>query len=87
MHIIWVLVFAAMMAYVAGWLIYAIRARVVFEVEMGLGVGSLWAAAFAPASFKGLPAVVDLAPALSLAGWALLCLSIVLFVVAMLSLR
>jgi protein-S-isoprenylcysteine O-methyltransferase Ste14 len=87
MQIIWMLVFGAMMAYVAWWLIYAIRARVAFEVEMGLGVGSLWAAGFAPVFFKGLPTLVSHSPATSLAGWALLCLSIGLFVVAMLSLR
>jgi protein-S-isoprenylcysteine O-methyltransferase Ste14 len=87
MHIIWILVFVAMMIYVAWWLIIAIRERIVFEVEMGLGVGSLWAAAFGPAFLKGLPAVVDLLPALSLAGWTLLCLSIMLFAVAMLSLQ
>jgi protein-S-isoprenylcysteine O-methyltransferase Ste14 len=87
MRIVWMLVFAMVMVYVAWWLIIAIRERIVFEVEMGLGVGSLWAAGFVPAFFKGLPTVVDLPPAFSLAGWALLCLSIVLFVVAMLSLR
>jgi protein-S-isoprenylcysteine O-methyltransferase Ste14 len=87
MRIVWILVFAVMMAYVAWWLIASIRRRIVFEVEMGLGVGSLWAAGFVPALFKDLPTVVGLPPALSLAGWALLCLSIVLFVVAMLSLR
>jgi protein-S-isoprenylcysteine O-methyltransferase Ste14 len=84
---VWMLVFAVMMAYVAWWLLIAIRERIVFEVEMGLGVGSLWAAGFVPAFFKGLPAVADLSPALSLTGWSLLCLSIMLFVAAMLSLR
>jgi len=76
-----------MMVYVAWWLIYAIRARVEFEVEMGLGIGSLWAAISAPRILEGSSMLVDWSPALSLLGWALLCLSMGLFGVAMLSLR
>jgi len=87
MQIVWMLVFGALMIYVAWWLIYAIRARVVFEVEMGLGVGSLWAAGFVPVFFKGLSALVFRSPVTSLAGWALICSSIGMFVAAMCSLR
>jgi protein-S-isoprenylcysteine O-methyltransferase Ste14 len=86
MRILWMLVFAAMMAYVAWWLIGSIRKRIVFEVEMALGVGSLWAAIFVPNFFE-LPDLVPWPVALSLAGYALLWLSIGLFVVAILSLR
>jgi protein-S-isoprenylcysteine O-methyltransferase Ste14 len=87
MRIVWTLVFAAMMAYVASWLIVAIRKRIVFEVEMALGVSSLWAAIFVAAFFHELPDLVPWPVALSLAGWALLYLSIGLFVVEILSLR
>jgi protein-S-isoprenylcysteine O-methyltransferase Ste14 len=86
MHIIWMLVFAVMMAYVAWWLIASIRRRIAFEVEMGLGVGSLWAAIFVPVLF-GLPDLVPWPVSLSLAGYVILYLSIGLFVVAILSLR
>jgi hypothetical protein len=65
MDILWIVVFAAMMVYVAWWLIYAIRARVAFEVEMGLGVGTLWAAIMAPRVFEGPSTPVDWPPALS----------------------
>ncbi len=87
MHMIWILVFAAMMIYVAWWLIYSIRQRVVYEVEMALGVGSLWAAIFGPAFFEELPVLVVLPSIFSLAGKALFCLSIVLFVTAVHSLH
>jgi protein-S-isoprenylcysteine O-methyltransferase Ste14 len=87
MQIIWILVFGALMAYVAWWLICAIRDRVAFEVEMGLGVGSLWAAAFTPVFFGELPTLVPLTPVVSLVGWALLCFSTGMFVIAMFSLR
>jgi protein-S-isoprenylcysteine O-methyltransferase Ste14 len=86
MRFLWMLVFAAMMAYVAWWLIDSIRKRIVFEVEMALGVGSLWAAIFVPKSFE-FPDLVPWPVALSLAGYALLWLSIGLFVVTILSLR
>jgi protein-S-isoprenylcysteine O-methyltransferase Ste14 len=86
MRIVWMLVFAAMMAYVAWWLIGAIRKRVGFEVGMALGVGSLWAAIFVPMLFD-LPDLVPWPSALSLAGYVLLWLSIGLFVVTVLSLR
>jgi hypothetical protein len=48
MQNIWIFIFGALMIYVAWWLICAIRDHIAFEVEMGLGVGSLWAAGFAP---------------------------------------
>jgi len=86
MRIVWMLVFAVMMAYVAWWLIGAIRKRIAFEVEMALGVGSLWAAIFVPMFFD-LPDLVPWPVALSLAGYVVLCLSIGLFVVTILSLR
>ena len=86
MHIIWMLVFAVMMAYVAWWLIASTRKRIVFEVEMALGVGCLWAAIFVPV-LLGLPDLVPWPVALSLAGYALLWLSIGLFVVTIVSLR
>jgi protein-S-isoprenylcysteine O-methyltransferase Ste14 len=86
MHIVWMLVFAAMMAYVAWWLIVSIRKRIAFEVEMALGVGSLWAAIFVP-KFFDLPDLVPWPIALSLAGYVLLWLGIGLFVVTILSLR
>ena len=86
MRIFWMLVFAAMMAYVAWWLIGSIRKRIVFEVEMALGVGSLWAAIFVPV-FLELPDLVPWLVALSLAGYAILYLSIGLFVATILSLR
>ena len=86
MRIVWMLVLAAMMAYVAWWLMDSIRKRIVFEVEMALGVGSLWAAIFVPMFFD-LPDLVPWPVALSLAGYALLWLSIGLFVVTILSLR
>jgi hypothetical protein len=44
MNIFWVLVFAAMMIYVAWWLVHSIRRQIEYEVEMALGVGSLWTA-------------------------------------------
>lgn len=40
MRVFWMLVFTAMMAYVAWWLIDAIRKRIVFEV-VGVGVGRI----------------------------------------------
>ncbi len=86
MHIFWMLVFAVMMAYVAWWLIGSIRKRIVFEVEMALGVGSLWAAIFVP-MFLDLPDLLPWPAALSLAGYVLLWLGIGLFVVTILSLR
>lgn len=86
MRTVWMIVFAAMMAYVAWWLIGSIRKRIVFEVEMALGVGSLWAAIFVPMSFD-LPDLVPWPTGLSLAGYALLWLGIGLFVVTILSLR
>jgi protein-S-isoprenylcysteine O-methyltransferase Ste14 len=86
MRIIWMIVFTMMMAYVAWWLIGSIRKRVVFEAEMALGVGSLWAAIFVPMLFD-LPDLVPWPTALSLAGYALLWLGIGLFVVTILSLR
>lgn len=87
MQIIWMVAFGALMTYIAWWLICAIRHRIAFEVEMGLGVGSLWAAGFAPVFFKELPELIPLSPIISLGGWILLCLSIGIFVIAMLSLR
>jgi protein-S-isoprenylcysteine O-methyltransferase Ste14 len=87
MQIIWMFVFGALVVYVAWWLICAIRDRVAFEVEMGLGVGSLWAAGFTPVLFGKLPTLVPFSPIVSFAGWALLCFSIGMFVIAMLSLR
>jgi len=87
MQIIWKLVFGALMTYVAWWLIRAIRDRVAFEVEMGLGVGSLWAAGFTPAFFGELPMLIPRSPVTSLVGWVLICASIGMFVIAMLSLR
>jgi protein-S-isoprenylcysteine O-methyltransferase Ste14 len=86
MRIVWMLVFAAMMAYVAWWLIGSIRKRIVFEVGMALGVGSLWAAIFVPMLFD-LPDLLPWPFALSLAGYALLWLSIGLFVATILSLH
>jgi protein-S-isoprenylcysteine O-methyltransferase Ste14 len=86
MRIFWMLVFAAMMGYVAWWLIESIRKRIVFEVEMALGVSSLWAAIFVPMLFD-LPDLLPWPTALSLAGYALLWLGIGLFVVTILSLR
>jgi protein-S-isoprenylcysteine O-methyltransferase Ste14 len=86
MRTVWMIVFAAMMAYVTWWLIGSIRKRIVFEVEMALGVGSLWAAIFVPMFFD-LPDLVPWPSALSLAGYVLLWLSIGLFVVTILSLR
>ena len=66
MRVVWIFIFAAMMAYVAWWLIYAIRKQIVYEVEMALGVGSLWAAFLAPALFEGSPALVTWPSAVSL---------------------
>ena len=86
MRIFWMLLFVAMMAYVAWWLIGSIRKRIVFEVEMALGVGSLWATIFVP-MFLDLPDLVPWPFALSLAGYLLLWLGIGLFVVTILSLR
>ena len=85
MHIIWALVFAAMIIYVTWWLIYAIRKRIVFEVEMALGVGSLWAA-FATMNLA-VPELLLWPSVLSLAGWTIFYLSIGLFVLAILSLH
>ena len=87
MQIVWMFVFGVLMAYVAWWLICAIRDRIAFEIEMGLGVGSLWAAGFTPAFFGELPTLIPRSPVISLVGWALLCSSIGMFVIAMLSLR
>jgi protein-S-isoprenylcysteine O-methyltransferase Ste14 len=87
MRIIWMLLFAGMIAYVAWWLTYAIRKQILYEVEMALGVGSLWTAFLAPAVFEGVPTLVTWPPAASLAGKALFCLSIVLFVAAIHSLH
>jgi protein-S-isoprenylcysteine O-methyltransferase Ste14 len=87
MQIIWMFVFGALMVYVAWWLICAMRDRVAFEVEMGLGVGSLWAAGFTPVLFGEMPTLVPFSPVASFAGWALLCFSVGMFVIAMLSLR
>ena len=87
MQIVWMFVFGVLMVYVAWWLICAIRDRIAFEVEMGLGVGSLWAAGFAPVFFEASPTLVSRSPVVSLAGWMLLCSSISMFVIAMLSLR
>jgi protein-S-isoprenylcysteine O-methyltransferase Ste14 len=86
-HIICMLVFAAMLLYVAWWLICSIRQRVVYEVAMALGVGSLWTAIFGSAFFEELPALVVWPPVFSLIGKAFLCLSIVLFVTAIHSLH
>jgi len=41
MRVFWMLVFTAMMAYVAWWLIESIRKRIVSEVEMALEVGRI----------------------------------------------
>ena len=87
MQNIWILIFGALMVYVVWWLICAIRDRIAFEVEMGLGVGCLWAAGFAPAFFTELPTLVSRSPVTSLAGWALICSGIGMFVIAMLSLH
>jgi protein-S-isoprenylcysteine O-methyltransferase Ste14 len=87
MQNIWMFIFGLLMVYIAWWLICAIRERVAFEVEMGLGVGSLWAAGFAPAFFKEPPALIPNSLVISLIGWILLCFSIGIFVIAMLSLR
>jgi protein-S-isoprenylcysteine O-methyltransferase Ste14 len=87
MQNIWIFVFGALMVYVAWWLICAIRDRIAFEVDMGLGVGSLWTAGFAPAFFTGLPTLISRSPVISLAGWTLVCSSIGMLVIAMLSLR
>lgn len=87
MQIVWMFIFGALMIYVAWWLVCAIRDRVAFEVEMGLGVGSLWAASFAPVFFEALPTLVPHSPVIALAGWVLLCFSIGTFVIAMRSLR
>ncbi|MBN1935815.1 MAG: hypothetical protein JW934_14190 [Anaerolineae bacterium] len=87
MNLIWISIFGVLMVYVAWWLICAIRDRIAFEVEMGLGVGSLWAAGFAPVFFEASPALVPLSPVISWVGWALLCSSIGTFVIAMRSLH
>ena len=76
MHIIWMIVFGAMMIYVAWWLIYSIRTRVVFEVFMALGVGSLWTAFFAPKLFSGSPTLVNWPLTVSLIGYGLFALSV-----------
>ena len=86
MRAVWMIVFAIMMSYVAWWLIGSIRKRIVFGVEMALGVGSLWAAIFA-LTFLDLPDLVPWLSGLSLVGYALLWLGIGLFVVTILSLR
>jgi len=85
MDIVWWFVLAAIVAYVVWWLVYALRKRIVFEAQMALGVGSLWAA-FATMNLD-LPELVDLPAGLSLTGWALLCLSIGLMALAVLSLH
>lgn len=85
MRIVWMLVFAAMMIYVAWWLIFSIRKRIVYEVEMALGVGSLWAA-FATMNLE-MPELTPWPSALSLVGWAIFYLSIGLFVAAIISLH
>lgn len=87
MQIVWMFIFGVLMVYVAWWLVCAIRDRIAFEVEMGLGVGSLWAAGFAPVFFEALPTLVPRTPATLLAGWGLICSCIGMFVIAMLSLR
>ncbi|MBN1874596.1 MAG: isoprenylcysteine carboxylmethyltransferase family protein [Anaerolineae bacterium] len=87
MHLVWILIFGVLMVYVAWWLICAIRNGVAFEVEMGLGVGSLWAAGFAPVFFESLPPLFPCSLVSSVAGWVLFCFSIGVFVIAMLSLR
>ena len=87
MQIVWKFVFGATMIYVAWWLVLSIRQRIVYEVEMALGVGSLWTAGFAPLFFGELPNLVDWPPVFSLIGWAIFCLSIVLFVAAIRSLH
>ena len=71
MHIIWMIVFGAMMIYVAWWLIYSIRTRVVFEVFMALGVGSLWTAFFAPKLFSDSPTLVNWPLTVSRIGYSL----------------
>jgi protein-S-isoprenylcysteine O-methyltransferase Ste14 len=86
MRTFWMLIFAGMMAYVAWWLIDSIRKRIVFEVEMASGVGSLWAAIFVPMFFE-LPDLLPWPTGLSLVGYALLWLGIGLFVATILSLR
>jgi protein-S-isoprenylcysteine O-methyltransferase Ste14 len=85
MHIVWVLICVAVTAYVAWWLIYALRKRILFEVEMALGVSTLWIA-FATMNCD-LAELVPWPAGLSLAGWAVLCLSMALFPMAILSLH
>jgi len=87
MQIVWKFIFGMLMAYVAWWLVCAIRDRIAFEVEMGLGVSSLWAAGFAPMFFEAMPPLVPRSLVASLGGWALLCFSIGVFVTAMRSLH
>ena len=87
MHIIWVIVFGAMMIYVAWWLVYSIRTRVVFEVLMALGVGSLWSAFFTPRLFGHPPMLVDWPFTVSLLGYGLLALSVGLVIAGVFSLR
>ncbi|MBN1311579.1 MAG: isoprenylcysteine carboxylmethyltransferase family protein [Anaerolineae bacterium] len=80
-------IFGLLMVYIAWWLIRAIRDRVAFEVEMGLGVGSLWAAGFEPVLFKDLPKLISGPPVILWTGWVLIGFSISMFVIAMLSLH
>jgi protein-S-isoprenylcysteine O-methyltransferase Ste14 len=87
MRIIWILVFGATMIYVAWWLIYSIRMRVIFEVSMALGGGSLWTAFFAPKLFSDSPTLVNWSLTVSLIGYGLFALSVGLVVAGVLSLR
>lgn len=87
MHIIWLVVYGAMMIFVAWWLVYSIRSRVVFEALMALGVGSLWSAFFAPKLFSNSPMLVDWPLIVSLIGYGLLALSAGLVVAGVFSLR
>ena len=80
-------IFVAMMAYMAWWLVCAIRTREAFRLEMCLGVGSLWAAGFTPLFFKGWPALIPPVPGLSPLGYVLLATSIGLFIAAVRSLH
>ncbi len=70
------------------WLVTAVRKRIEFEIEFGLAVAALWATIYLLCFFGG-----DLDPMLHLPGWVeiggvvLWLISIVLFIVAVLSLR
>jgi len=87
MRTVMIAVFVLLMVYVAWWLIRALRARVAFEAEMGLGVGSLWAASFAPVLLEALPRLVPRSSAVSVSGWALICCATGMLAMAVLSLR